>query len=136
MPEQQTFSSKVDAWLLLVMVASAVACTCFILLVLMEDAGATVTVIVLVTLLPGVVLPPWLLFGTRYTVSGDDLSIRSGPFSWEISVGSIRSITPTRNPLSSPALSLDRLRIDYGAGKYLLVSPADPQGFREALGYD
>ena len=39
------------------------------------------------------------------------------------------NIRPTRNPLSSPALSLDRLRIDYGSGRSIMVSPEDKDKF-------
>jgi hypothetical protein len=34
-----------------------------------------------------------------------------------------------RLPGMAPALSLDRLRIDYGDGRSLMISPADKQGF-------
>ena len=48
---------------------------------------------------------------------------------------SIAGVRPTRSALSSPALSLDRLRIDHGAGgrRTVLVSPADRAGFVQAL---
>ena len=45
-------------------------------------------------------------------------------------------MTPTRNPLSSPALSLDRLRVTHRASsgeRGLLISPADTAGFLAAL---
>jgi hypothetical protein len=42
-------------------------------------------------------------------------------------------MTESRSPFSSPALSLDRLQIDYGAGKSILISPADKEGFIEAI---
>jgi hypothetical protein len=45
----------------------------------------------------------------------------------------ITAITPTSNPLSSPALSLDRLRIDYGKGRSVMISPRDKQGFLGAM---
>jgi hypothetical protein len=42
-------------------------------------------------------------------------------------------VVPTRNPLSSPALSLDRLRIEYGQGRAIMISPADKGPFLRAL---
>lgn len=57
------------------------------------------------------------------------LYIRSGPFRWTISISEIISITPTRNPLSGPELSLDRLRIDYDPGTRVMVSPPDRSEF-------
>ena len=80
-------------------------------------------------------LPLWLLFTTDYTVTTDELKVRSGPFKWTIRREDIRDITPTRHHLSSPALSLNRLEIRYGAGKRILVSPRDRNGFYRALGF-
>jgi hypothetical protein len=41
----------------------------------------------------------------------------------------------TRNPPSSPALSLDRLRVQFGRGwgKAVMISPADRNGFLDDL---
>jgi hypothetical protein len=45
-------------------------------------------------------------------------------------------VEETRNPLSSPALSLDRLKITYGNGKRIMISPADKIGFLKAIGQE
>lgn len=73
-----------------------------------------------------------MLRSTYYRIDGHTLVIRSSVFTWRVAIGEIRSITPTRSAVSSPALSLDRLRIEYG-GKTILVSPEDPKRFIEAL---
>lgn len=78
-------------------------------------------------------LPVWLLLSTRYIVSAELLLVKSGPFRWRIPRAEIHSVETSRSVLSSPALSLDRLRIDYGAGKFVLVSPAQRNAFIEAL---
>ena len=75
----------------------------------------------------------WIFQSTYYTVDQDYLRIRSGPFRWRVPIVDIESITPTRNPLSSPALSLDRLRIDYRGGRWIMVSPNDRDWFVNAL---
>jgi hypothetical protein len=75
----------------------------------------------------------WLLKTTCYTLEPTRLLVRSGPFSWNVPLAGIHSITPTRNPLSSPALSLDRLCIEYGKHGSLMISPADKQGFLREL---
>lgn len=62
-----------------------------------------------------------------------ELLVRSGPFRWRIAIDGIESIRPSRSPLSSPALSLDRLEITYGGGRRLLISPEDREGFLEAI---
>ena len=38
------------------------------------------------------------------------------------------------NPISSPALSLDRLEISYGSQKKIMISPKDKTGFLQAIG--
>jgi hypothetical protein len=85
--------------------------------------------IVVLNVLLGVLLPAWLLLGTDYVLDQEHLKIRCGPFRWSIPVREIRHVEPTRNPLSSPALSLDRLRIEYGNGKSLMISPRDTEQF-------
>ena len=77
----------------------------------------------------GIVLPLWLLLGTNYTLEPTQLLVKSGPFKWRVPVADITSITPTSNPLASPALSLDRLRIDYGRSSFIIISPRDKDQF-------
>ena len=104
--------------------------SCFVL-VITESVSNLLIAIPILTL--GVGIPLWLLCQTHYTFSGSELLIRSGPFSWKIAVADIRSVVPTRNPLASPALSLDRLQINYGPGKTLMVSPSDKEGFLASI---
>jgi len=70
---------------------------------------------------------------THYTIAHGELRVVSGPFRRTIPLSEITGIEPTRNPLSSPALSLDRLKVSYGDGKYVLISPADKTGFLSSL---
>lgn len=69
-----------------------------------------------------------ILRSTYYVIEGDMLIIRSSFLTWRLPIHEIRAVTPTRSALSSPALSLDRLRIDYGR-KWILVSPAERERF-------
>lgn len=71
----------------------------------------------------------WIFLSTYYELNDRELVVRSGPFRWHVPLDSIASVRPTRNPLSSPALSLDRLELRYGAGKWLLISPRDRDRF-------
>ena len=76
----------------------------------------------------------WLLLTTKYTVTQNTLLVQSGPFRWRIAKSEITQIVPSKSMLSSPALSLDRLRIDYAAGrKSVLISPKDQEGFLKAV---
>ena len=78
---------------------------------------------------PGVVIPLVAVLATRYTIDGKQLIVRSGLFWWRIPVSEISTITPTHDPIASPALSLNRLRIEYGNKKHVLISPRDREGF-------
>jgi len=70
---------------------------------------------------------------TYYAIEGETLLIRSGFVRWRVAIREIRSIEPTRSLMSSPALSLDRLRIAYGGWKAVMVSPEHKERFIEAL---
>jgi membrane protein YdbS with pleckstrin-like domain len=70
---------------------------------------------------------------THYTIAHGELRVVSGPFRRTVPLAEITSIEPSRNPLSSPALSLDRLKVSYGDNKYILISPADKTGFLSAV---
>lgn len=78
----------------------------------------------------------WLIATTYYAVDEINLLIRCGPFWWTVPLQAIESVTPTWNPLSSPALSLDRLWVAYRVGKKtraIMISPLDKAGFCRAI---
>ncbi|MGZ6240495.1 MAG: PH domain-containing protein [Syntrophales bacterium] len=75
----------------------------------------------------------WTLYGTRYTLTERTLIVQSGPFRWVIDLESITEVFPTRNSLSSPACSLDRLHIRYGKSRGIMLSPQDKAGFLRDL---
>jgi len=126
------FRSKVDTWLSCVLLIAAAMALRAAATTLRQDSGTGLLVAVVLVLI-GAILPMWILLGTVYSVESGTLRIRSGPFSWRIAVESIRAIEPSRSPVSSPALSLERLRVEYGAGKWVLVSPADQRAFIAAI---
>lgn len=126
------YRSRVDRWLVVVVLGTAVVCLGAALASFRTASGVELLAL-LAVLLGGIGLPLWLLAGTRYTVTDERLEIACGPFRWRIPLAQITSITPTSNPLSSPALSLDRLRVAYGAGKSVLISPADKRRFIDDL---
>jgi hypothetical protein len=79
-----------------------------------------------------VVLMVWIWFFTGYTITEKDLIVRCGPLSFKVGLGKIRRVRRTRHPLSAPALSLDRLDVEYGDG-YTFISPADAETFLKLL---
>ncbi|MEM6708092.1 MAG: PH domain-containing protein [Pseudomonadota bacterium] len=128
----QTFRSAVDWWFyaVLLFVCGTLITTALAVLQTPSTLGlASVGVSAIIAL----GLPFWLLVSTRYQVTGSRLLVRSGPFSWHIERAEISSVTDSNSPISSPALSLKRLEIRYGDGRFVLVSPADRNGFLDAL---
>lgn len=126
----QTFRSKVDAWLALV-VALGLGWI-WISPVRRIWAGRTTDVL-------DVIIPPlmsalmiWIFRTTYYVVTVDRLIVHSGPFRRTVPLRSITRLRATRNPRQAPALSLDRIEVRYGS-KQLLVSPRDKPGFVRAI---
>ncbi|MFV0375938.1 MAG: PH domain-containing protein [Mangrovibacterium sp.] len=76
----------------------------------------------------------WLFRITYYLIDGNRLRIKSFfIINLTIEISTITKIEETNNPLSAPALSLDRLAIYHGKQYPVLVSPTDKAGFVHAL---
>lgn len=73
----------------------------------------------------------WIWFGTYYVCDEESLTIRCGPIREIVPYKRIISVKRTRNPLSSAALSLDRIEINYG--KITMISPANKVAFLAEL---
>jgi hypothetical protein len=129
---ETTFNSAVDWWYygIIGFVVIVLAGTW---ITLPSSLDSTSSAIFFASALFALGLPLWMLFSTYYLINGSNLIIRSGPFKWKVDISTIQSITPTRSPLSSPALSLNRLEIKHGSGSVVLVSPANQEKFIEAL---
>lgn len=79
-----------------------------------------------------------LAWPVSYELSSEALTVSSGWFvRMRVPLSSLLAVAPSRNPLSAPAWSLDRLRIDYvrpsGRKSFLLVSPKERTAFLEEL---
>ena len=126
------YKSKIDTWLLVVLALSvAISLGASVLIIWCTPVVAWWTLPI--NLLLGVGLPLWLLTSTRYILESVRLTIHSGPFTWQVLLADITKVYATRNPLSSPALSLDRICLEYGAGKSIMISPADKEHFIQDL---
>ena len=131
------FPSKRDTWLVVAIWVS-IAVLAIALPVVLWMPGSVLARLASVTLLlTSGAFSLWVLYATGYTVGAQDLGVRSGPFRWRVPLATITSVTPSKNPLSSPACSLDRLRVAYrsasGRERRLLLSPADKAGFLAAI---
>jgi hypothetical protein len=124
----KVYRSKVDAWLGIILCVVPIPLA-FIIWKLFHESVHGKWFVVLPIFFIGICLPISLLVSTIYTISEKSLLIRSSLFKWEIPLKEISAIEPTNDPLSSPALSLDRLRIEYGQGKSIMISPLDKAEF-------
>ena len=130
-PPPLEFRSKVDRWFRLLPWVGVLVLA-GVLAVPTVQGDRAVLWFTPALLLPAA-LPLWLLRTTDYTITDTHLRIRCGPLRWSVPLADVRAIGPTRNALSSPALSLDRLRIEYSHSLAVLVSPDDKEGFLGAL---
>ena len=76
-----------------------------------------------------------LVFPMRYGLDDTYLLVRFGICRKRIPLADVSDVHPTHNPLSSPALSLDRLHVQFGQGffKAVMISPADRNRFLDDL---
>ncbi|WP_188506475.1 PH domain-containing protein [Parapedobacter pyrenivorans] len=75
-----------------------------------------------------------LFLSTYYIINSDQLIIRSGMlYRKRVAISSIRKVKATRNPISSPAPSLDRLEIFYNKFDSVIISPKDKAAFIASL---
>ncbi|MQA00905.1 MAG: hypothetical protein GEU80_16565 [Dehalococcoidia bacterium] len=127
-----TFAPKVDLWLAVV-IASAplIALGVAVAASLTGDVAAIVAG--WATLLGVVALYAAVVWPLAYEVGEDSLVIRFGLMRTRVPYEDITRIRPSRNILASPALSLDRLRIDRRCGGFLPIAPDDRAGFIGAV---
>jgi hypothetical protein len=132
------FKSKVDWWLQLIFATWVIGnIWAVISLVTNFNLGSLITTIALSPFTVLVFIPVW--FRTYYFFGDNGLRVVCGIGKGEvIPYESIVSAAGTRNPISAPAPSLDRIEIKYRvrSGKFcdtVIISPKDKQGFFELL---
>lgn len=130
------FKSKVDNWVLILLASVVVFQSVAIGASALQADDPLVTTGLILVGIAVAALMTWLTLGTHYTVDRGILKIVSGPFRWRVPIDQITSVEATRSPLSSPALSLDRMRIRYGNNRRIMISPADKAGFLKAIGHE
>lgn len=75
-----------------------------------------------------------LFFGTKYVIEEDELIVYGGLYKKRIQIKQIRSLRPSKNPLSAPAMSIDRIEITFDPHiQVVLVSPKDKELFVKKL---
>jgi hypothetical protein len=130
----QWFPSKVDWWLGAVLVAAPLTQVAVLVWSLTagstEDIVASVIGCLVVAAIWGLLVVP-----VRYGISRDELIVRFGVVRQRVRLADIVEVRPTHSPLSSPALSLDRLAVRVGPKRSLvtMISPAERDAFLATL---
>lgn len=75
----------------------------------------------------------WIWFSTGYRVENNTLRIEAGPFKQAIDIQEIIKIVKEKSILTSGALAIDRLQIQYGNYKYVDISPKKEYAFIKLL---
>ena len=131
----QTFRSKIDWWVL----GFIISMTGLLLqlLLTMYAKGTIVQYPEHTTVYILTIILLWSpLFTTRYDLDTEMLKVRSLFFKWTIPLTDIQKVSATDHLDVSPALSLQRLRIEYlkdGEKQVILISPKKIDAFRQAL---
>lgn len=133
--QERTYRSRIDIATIAIFFAVCVAMLAGVVSAAFGEGAmraAQAAVIMLAVL--GLIV--WIAVDTRYTLRGDELLVRSGPVRRRIPIADITAVEPARGfdrLRSSPALSLNRLVVAYGAGKSVIISPADSERFTADL---
>jgi hypothetical protein len=125
------FRSKIDAWLggVLLIGSLFLAGSAWYLFWTFHPAKWGLSPFLLL----GAALTGWILLATYYVVTDSDLLVRSGPFRLRVPLSAISRITKSDSAFSAPALSLDRLAIEYGRDQTCTISPSNAEAFLQAL---
>jgi hypothetical protein len=131
---KQVYPSKRDGWIVILLWAGVAVMLFAARNLWRAPAPFAFRLLISVLLIFVAAFVLWTLYGTRYTLTESTLIVQSGPFRWVIDLEAITEVFPTRNPLSSPACSLDRLHIRYGKSRLgMMISPQNKAGFLRDL---
>ena len=117
----KTYRSKVDWWLILIIVG--IFSYPIVEGISTKQYGLSFTMISILMIMF------WMFSKIKYVIEGTMLKV------WwiKIDIHSIKRIFKTNNPLSSPALSLDRIAIVYNKYDEVLISPKFKKEFVDVL---
>jgi hypothetical protein len=115
------YRSKVDWWLAVILIAVPFVPVC--LAVYLREPALYVIPLVVIALYGAVALP------LSYETGSERLILRHGLRRTGIPYSEIHAVRSTRSAVSSPALSLDRVEIEYGQAERVLISPMKKQDF-------
>lgn len=117
----KTFRSKIDWWLILIIVG--IFSYPIVEGISTKQYGLSITMISILMIMF------WMFSKIKYVIEETMLKV------WwiKIDIHSIKRVYKTNNPLSSPALSLDRIAIVYNTYDEVLISPKLKKEFVDEL---
>ena len=124
------YNSKIDTWL--VVLVGLTFGAALIRGVLAIRIDPSYGIMVLGTLGLALLIAFAFAYPCRYTLTEDHLLIQSGAIRMRINYADITDISKSSSILSAPALSLQRVRIDF-AERHQLVSPMQRDRFMDEL---
>lgn len=128
------FRSKIDLWLVAILVIALLMPLYLTFTARGADKGTQLSPLEMVLMfgLPWVLIV-WFYASTEYEVTATELLVRSGPVRKTIPLDTLSRIRPSNSIMSAPALSIDRLELQYNKFDEILISPADKRGFLAAI---
>ena len=129
------FGSKIDWWLGILLAALPLGGAAALGHAWLVDDMDEIWV-ALISCAAILVLYVGLVFPLYYEITDTQLVIRFGLARKRVALSEIKQVVPSRNPLSSPALSLDRLNVEYESrwSSGVLISPEPRDAFLTLLG--
>lgn len=129
----QTFNSEVDWWIGALLAILPLVPAAILLAMIIQGARDQIWIGWL-TLLGSGLFYALILIPLRYRLDSKKLHVNAGLLiRWSCELKDIKSVEPSRNPISSPALSLNRLRVELTNGRWVLISPSPRAAFFDAL---
>ena len=131
----QRFSSKKDWWVLAFLVCLS-GLLVQLLFTMQAKGNISAYPVHSATYIITIIIIWWPFFNTRYVVEQEQLIVRCMFLKWIIPLNQIQRVSTTTNSIASPALSLDRIKVEYiknGENKFILLSPKDKIAFCDAI---
>ena len=120
------FKSKVDIWMAIIFIFVPIS---MIYGVITEPSAVLLLVTAFI-----IVLLCILFFGTKYVIEKEELIVYGGIYKKRIPIKQKRSLRPSKNLLSAPAMSIDRIEITFDPHiQVILVSPKERELFVKKL---
>ncbi|UOE95038.1 PH domain-containing protein [Alkalihalobacillus sp. LMS39] len=121
------FPSKKDVWMTILI------WVCIFAFVFPPIFVAEITILGMIIPVICAIFLGWVWFQTGYMIESETLFIKCGPIKLLVKIADIEQIRLTKNPFTAPALSMDKIEIQYAPYRTVQISPIDQQQFIEQL---